>query len=449
MGNDSATYRESTALLSFSAENVRSYRDEVDLSLLGTKLSAPGAAHDLATAGTRTPVGVLPVAGIFGANASGKSTLLRAMADMRDFVLNSFRRADSGAKIHRHPFLLDGQTLRPSRFAIELILAGVRWQYGFEVDDVSVVGEYAYYYPNGRQALVFQRRRGRQEIRFGPPFRATGRALVPLVPETALLVSVAGAASDNLIGAPFRWFRSNLWLLESSNRMARMTRTADLIQHPSGRIGVLTLLQAADLGIWDIERFQPDLDVEDAERVRQAIRVLLDKHDDNPDVSEAERYFHGQLRMLHMGADGPIAIHPDHESQGTLAWLSMAGSVLESLLFGTVILVDQLNSSLHPHLVRRLVALFQDRPTNEFCGQLIFNSHDATILGDSGQRLLGRDQIWFTEKDEAGATTLYPLSDFHPKGDEAIGRRYLQGRYGGVPVLDPAGFRKAAESNGS
>ena len=174
MGNDSATYRESTALLSFSAENVRSYRDDVELSLLGTNLSAPGAARDLATAGNRTPVGVLPAAGIFGANASGKSTLLRAMADMRDFVLDSFRRADSGAKIHRHPFLLDGQRLRPSRFAIELILAGVRWQYGFEVDDVSVVGEYAYYYPNGRQALVFQRRRGREEIRFGPPFRATG-----------------------------------------------------------------------------------------------------------------------------------------------------------------------------------------------------------------------------------------------------------------------------------
>ena len=81
--------------------------------------------------------------------------------------------------------------------------------------------------------------------------------------------------------------------------------------------------------------------------------------------------------------------------------------------------------------------------------QLIFNAHDTSILGDSGQRFLGRDQIWFTEKDIDGGTTLYPLSDFRPKGDDAVGRRYLQGRYGAVPVLNPAGFRKAADTIGS
>ena len=446
MGNDSATYRESTALLSFSAENVRSYRDDVELSLLGTNLSAPGAARDLATAGNRTPVGVLPSAGIFGANASGKSTLLRAMADMRDFVLNSFRRADSGAKIPRHAFLLDGQSGRPSRYAIELILGGVRWQYGFEIDDYVVLSEYAYHYPNGRQALVY-RRGSDQPIKFGARFRASGRAFMPLIREDALLLSAAGAAGADLGRSLFNWFGTNLQLLESSNRTTRLVRTAGLIQDSDRRLGVLSLLQAADLGISDIERFQPDLEVEEVERIRHALQILS-KREDHTD--ETERFFRGGLLpMHHMGSNGPVVIDPDHESQGTLAWLGLTGSVLESLSLGTTILVDELDASLHPHLVQRLLSLFQDRSTNKRCAQLIFNSHDTTVLGNSGQRLLGRDQIWFTEKDRDGATTLYPLSDFRPKGDEAVERRYLQGRYGGVPVLDPAEFRKAAESNGS
>lgn len=446
MSNDIATWRESTALLSFSAENVRSYRDEVDLSLLGTKLSAPGAARDLATAGNRTPVGVLPAAGIFGANASGKSTLLRAMADMRDFVLNSFRRADSGAKIPRHAFLLDGQSGRPSRYAVELILGGVRWQYGFDIDDYVVLSEYAYHYPNGRQALVY-RWGSDQPIKFGARFRASGRAFMPLIRENALLLSAAGAAGADLGRSLFNWFGTNLQLLESSNRTTRLVRTAGLIQDSNRHLGVLSLLQAADLGISDIERFQPDLEVEEVERIRRALQILS-KREDHTD--ETERFFRGGLlQMHHVGSNGPVVINPDHESQGTLAWLGLTGSVLESLSLGTTILVDELDASLHPHLVQRLLSLFQDRSTNKRCAQLIFNSHDTTVLGNSGQRLLGRDQIWFTEKDIDGATTLYPLSAFRPKGDEAVERRYLQGRYGGVPVLDPAGFRKVAEPNDS
>ena len=146
---------------------------------------------------------------------------------------------------------------------------------------------------------------------------------------------------------------------------------------------------------------------------------------------------------------GPVAIEPQHESQGTLVWVSMLGPVLDSIRKGSVLLVDELDGSLHPHLVRQFVRIFQNPKTNPWCAQLIFNAHDPTILGDSGQRSLGRDQIWFTEKNAGGATTLYSMGDFRPKGDEALGRRYLQGRYGGVPVLNPAEFDQAADVTGS
>jgi hypothetical protein len=135
-----------SALLSFTARNVRSYREEVHLSLLATRLSDTDAVRDVDTAGASSPVTVLPVAGIFGANASGKSTVLRAMADMRAIVLGSFRQGDHETRIRRFPFLLHDEGACPSHFEVDLILSGVRWQYGFEFDDRHVLGEYAYFY---------------------------------------------------------------------------------------------------------------------------------------------------------------------------------------------------------------------------------------------------------------------------------------------------------------
>lgn len=129
MSNATSSPTTTSALLSFTARNVRSYWDEVNLSLLGTRLSEEGVARDVSVAGSPTPVSVLPVAGIFGANASGKSTILRAMADMRAIVLGSFRRGDRETKLPRHSFLLRSKgPERPSRFAIDLVLEGVRWQ---------------------------------------------------------------------------------------------------------------------------------------------------------------------------------------------------------------------------------------------------------------------------------------------------------------------------------
>ena len=448
-----------SALLSFTAQNVRSYREEVHLSLLATRLSDTPVVRGVDTAGASSPMTVLPVAGIFGANASGKSTVLRAMADMRAIVLGSFRHGDHETKIRRYAFLLHGETECPSRFEVDLILSGVRWQYGFEVDDHHVLGEYAYYYPKGRQALVFRREQDRKVPKFGELFRSSGPALAGLVRRNALLLSVAGAAADasfesppsiiTVIGPLFTWFRTNFLLMESANRLPRIAITADRVQTANARTAALSLLRAADLGITDIERFQPDLDPKAAELLQQAFRIIQGPEDSREAGEDTQIVLGDIVRLSHIGRDGPVSIDPDHESQGTLMWISMIGPVLDALVGGAAVLVDELDASLHPYLVQLLVGLFQDRHTNPQCAQLIFNAHDSTILGDSSQRPLGRDQIWLTEKSPDGATNLYALADFRPKGDEAVGRRYLQGRYGGVPVLDTAAFRHALGSMGS
>ena len=447
----------SNALLTFAARNVRSYWEEVNLSLLGTRLSDKGIARDLPSVGG-SAVSVLPVAGVFGANASGKSMILRAMADMRVIVLNSFRQGDQETRLPRQPFLLHSEgAARPSSFAVDLILDGVRWQYGFEINDRQVLEEYAYHFPRGRQALVFGRHGDDRDPSFGPAFRSSGRTLARLVRKNALLLSVAGAVADGsdddrrgvvaLLGPLFNWFHTNLGLMESDNRAARITHTAKRLETRNAEATIIGLLQAADLGITKIECVP--IDPELAERMEQALRILTGLEEDSgqgPDV----RYLPNELvRLHHMGTRGPVAIDPEHESQGTLVWVGMLGPMLDSIRKGSVLLVDELDGSLHPHLVQRFVRIFQNPKSNPLCAQLIFNAHDPTILGDSGRRSLGRDQIWFTEKNAEGATTLYSMADFRPKGDEALGRRYLQGRYGGVPVLNPAEFDQAVDVAGS
>lgn len=443
-----------SALLSLTARNVRSYRDEVNLSLLGTRLSEVGIARELGVAGSRSAVSVLPVAGVFGANASGKSALLLSMSDMRRIVLGSFRRGDEETKLPRRPFLLrsDGAE-RSSSFAVDLILDGVRWQYGFEINDHQILDEYAYHYPKGRQALVFHRNSGDSGPNLGPAFRSSGRALFRFARKNALLLSVAGAAADGthpdrqrvaaVIAPLFRWFRRNFGLMESRNRDARIAYAARRLEEPEVRAGIIKLLRAADLGITEIERLP--LDPKLAERLERAFRVLAGQDEEPRPGQEMPIPPNDLVRLHHAGAEGPFPIDPGHESRGTLSWVSMIAPLFDAIQAGSVLLVDELDNSLHPHLVQQFVRLFQNPRTNPRCAQLVFNAHDPTILGDSGQRALGRDQIWFTEKNEDGATTLYSMADFHPKGDEALGRRYLQGRYGAVPMLNPAAFERATD----
>ena len=133
------------------------------------------------------------------------------------------------------------------------------------------------------------------------------------------------------------------------------------------------------------------------------------------------------------------------ESLGTLVWFGLVGPIVEALATGAVLLADELDASLHPALVAQLVKLFQNPGTNPNHAQLIFGSHDATLLGDSmTEQIIGRDQIWFTEKRDNGGTRLYALADLAPRKEEAIGRRYLAGRYGATPILSDQQFADTA-----
>jgi AAA15 family ATPase/GTPase len=139
-----------------------------------------------------------------------------------------------------------------------------------------------------------------------------------------------------------------------------------------------------------------------------------------------------RITLAHSALEGPVELPYASESLGTRRLLEVATSALLVLRRGALLVVDELDASLHPRLVREIVAMFGSPGTNPRHAQLVFTSHDVTLLDPS---LLRRDSIWFTEKDQAGVTSLRSLADYHPRKGEALANGYLAGRYGGVPVV--------------
>jgi predicted ATPase len=429
-------------LLAFRAENVRSFRGPVELSLLATQFAEEGVPRLARWREDGRPIRVLPAAGVFGANASGKSNLLRAMHDMHVRVVHSFQSRATRRGVPRHAFRLDPTHEGvPSRFEVDLVLHGIRHEYGFVVDDERVLEEWAYRYPRGKAALLF--RRAGDEITLGERNRAKGRAVIEILRPDSLLLSAAGAANHPDLLPLWEWFTANLLLTEAANRPHRWAYTAGLLREERSRQQVLALLQAADLGITDAR--VRELDPQMADRIRKAQRILQGYEEEaegkDQDLAEVEPL----VMLSHRGASGDVEFDPGEESLGTMVWLGLSGPILDAIAHGDVLLVDEIEASLHPALVSQLVRLFQNPESNPKCAQIIFNSHEASLLGDSrGDRVLGRDQVWFTEKDHDGATRLFPLADLSPRTDEAIERRYRAGRYGATPILVTEEFAEAA-----
>ncbi|MGX4689687.1 AAA family ATPase [Streptomyces sp. JNUCC 63] len=405
-------------LLSFRVANHRSIREETELSLVATELNE-GTARETGARSEGRPVSVLPTVGIFGANASGKSNVLDALRFMRRAVLESFADWGKRSGVPREPFELDPEALEEtSLFEIDLLLGKqrVRYTYGFELSDERVEAEWLHAYPSGRRQVWFDREAGRPEEE-GGEFRFPGSGLkghkeliVSSTRPDALFLTVGATLNHPALAAVHRWFVDNLWLVTSGPDVPHRTdwTRKQLTDRKTGgglrdRLGAL--LAAADLGITGLT-----LDPES-----------------------------GEVQLLHRSSDGtprPLDFW-EQESLGTHAWFAFLGPLFHVLDRGGVLLADELDSSLHPILAAEVIRLFQDEEANPRTAQLIFTTHDATLLGPSVvERPLDRDQVWIALKDATGESRLYPITAARKaRRDDNLERRYLHGHYGGVPRL--------------
>lgn len=435
-------------LLTFGGRNVRSFRDEFEISLVATAMSEPSIVRSIPWRNGEarsSRVGVLPAAALFGANAAGKSNVLRALSGMRDAVLHSFRHWPDG-RTRRVPFILDRAGAEsPSSYRVEVILDGVLHEYGFELDDHTILHEWARRSPKGRSQLIYERTGS--EVKVGSSFGSSLTAPAEAVRDNALLLSTAVAFRNSPLQPFYDWFARNLRLAEAANRDARQVYTARELKDPVRRDQILAMLRAADLGIVDIEEFdESQLDPSLLEKVEAILRVITDGEEPDEDAAR-DALATGLMGLVHKGSTGQVAMPLSEESYGSVVWLGLAGPVIDALKSGSVLLADELDASLHPALVSQLVRLFQDPETNPHRAQLLFTSHDVTLLGDSQRnRILGRDQIWLAEKANNGASRLLSLSDLGPRKEEAIGRRYLAGHYGGVPLVAAGDFAAVVDA---
>lgn len=432
-------------LLSFRFANHRSFRDEQQLNL--TPVYPSGGSSEPA----------VRVVGIFGANASGKSNCLHALSFMRHFALFSDRDVEPGLGVAREPFRLTPESLEgPSHYVVDLSLNGIRHTYGFALDNDGVLDEWLYHYPHKRRRRIFERTG--ESFAWGE--ESGRRNLLERIAEvtapTALFLSTVarfghahepGEPEDEPLHDVYRWF---LGIYNRKNPNYRQSTTVVPVwpESDAGRRTVVELVRAADVGIIDVIAVTSAVTDEPPESLRStATRTSQSRMPRNARNRGSRQR---RLKFAHQGADGDVLFELDEESTGTQQLLGLAIEAAEALGEGGTMCVDEIDASLHPLLTAKLVGLFQSAASNPRHSQLIFTSHDAALLGTiDTEEILRRDEIWFTEKDDEGASKLYPMTDFKPRKEgENRQRRYLNGNYGAVPDLSTYLFEQALAARG-
>jgi AAA15 family ATPase/GTPase len=413
-------------LLRFRFSNFRSFRTEQELSLVaGPFTDLPDVVRH--SAGARE--GILPGAAIYGANGSGKSNVIKAVSFMSSAVAFSHRNWNPEGPISREQFMADEESGREaSEFETDFLLAGVRYRYGFRVDSEVVLEEWLHVYPNGKKQTWFHRKRG-SPIAFSKKMSGENRTIEGLTRKNSLFLSAAAQNNHEALLPVYRWLAGMRFV--HGDRATYLRRTAKLCAQSDYKNEIAKLVSVADLGIADVvieQAEQPDR----AKALFEAIKTIY-KLPEKALVSGTQT----EIKLLHRFADKAVSLDIGQESDGTIAYLSLLGPVVDALKKGVPLLIDELDASLHPLLAIELIRLFNTPSSNPNGAQLIFNTHDTNLLSSG---VLRRDQIWFTEKGSDASSHLFALSDFKPRRQENLQNGYLQGRYGAIPFINPDDF---------
>lgn len=425
-------------LIRFEVTNYRSIATPVELSMVAID-------NDRVEARDQPMLGesLLPVAAIYGPNASGKSNLVAAFTWLRDAVENSLRNWEDSIPLE--PFAFDNGTQKPSEFVLDLMVDGIRYEYVLELTSHEVQYEALFHYPEKKRRRIFERDRtelklqrglgslsGTRELLTGRTLalsaaRRFGEPLVSRFARVLLHTHVLGITQRKirlpastfpweLTGARFPWRETMQWFEESEQpSLFDDSETTESGLPIEDRERALALLRLADLGIDD---------------------VVIEQQADTPRTRART-----QIKLLHKAAEERFPLDFAAESEGTRTWFQLIGPVLTVLNRGTLLLFDELDASLHPTLSAQLIKLFHNPATNPHGAQLIFTSHDTSLLNH-----LNRDEVWLTEKGPDGSTRLGALADFageRVRKSQNLENAYLHGRFGALPEIDQTEFLRS------
>jgi AAA15 family ATPase/GTPase len=372
---------------------------------------------------------------LYGPNASGKSTLIQALKFVKEQVLNSQKESQSGDAIDVVPFkLTTASRAADSEFEVTFVEQGVRYEYGFTCNRERFTEEWLIAYPLGRPQKwfhrVFDATEGKDAYKFSTSFLG-GRQRLIWAAQTrpnALFFSTAIQLNNVQLKPAFDWFKLRLQVINSAKDL-HSGYTLQRCSNHEDRGKIVAFMNSADLSIADIQLKETVFSVDHLPKdVPMVVRDQILKDMSGRKLIEP-LFFHRDT-----DTHESVAFSEEDESDGTRALFAFAGPWLDVIENERVLVVDELDTSLHPLLVHHLVKRLHHEGNK---AQLIFTTHDTTLLS---QKLLRRDQVWFMEKDAKSATRLYPLSDFSPRDNEAVERGYLNGRYGGIPFLKDLDF---------
>ena len=413
-------------LIEFAVANFRSIKDESRLSLVASNDKEHEPTHVTTyrpVEGAR-PLQLLRSAVVYGANAAGKTNLLLGLKTMHDIVLRSAGDLD---ELPVTPFLFDPACgRRPTYFEVTCVTDGVRYQYGFTATKEDIVEEWLYAWPSGRMQIWFERNSMTTDARswkFGTKLTGDKEVWKRATRSQALFLSTAVSLNSTQLKPLFDWFHKKLHVAG----VGGWNPIYSVEYSQKDKKSVIDFLTAADFAVSDMrvleDEFTPEMLPHEvpAELKRRIAKEL----------AGSKRV---DILMKHQPAEGTSAeLEIDDESHGTQKMFALAGPWLDSLQQGHVIVFDELHDNLHPELLRFLITRFHDPVMNSHGAQLLFSTHDTSVLS---RDVFRRDQVWLCTRDANLATSLYPLSDFRkPRGDEDLERAYLSGRFGALPFI--------------
>ncbi|MBF0099175.1 MAG: ATP-binding protein [Magnetococcales bacterium] len=427
-------------LIRFGVSNHYSYKEYQQFSMVASSTLKSDTVYHLPVKGLDDPL--LPIAIIYGANASGKTNLLESWNIFVNVIINSYRASNEQDGIEREYFRLDeGMVNSPSRFDCDAMIGGIRHHYGFKINNHRVLEEWLYVYPEGRKQVWFHRNHSNSpEYYFGPHLKGKKQTLAEFTSKNSLFISVAASNAHPQLSLVRNYFRDQCIMLRSTS-LSNISQLRNVEKLDSGEYcqRLVNFLVEGDIGIAEIKFEELPVSKEVSDNIIEQISGhIRDTSDTNLHVSNTIEVRQKVLRIGHRDINNNLVFFdPDLESKGTLALLRLAEAVFAVLDKGGTLWIDELSAHLHPILVDKIVSLFGSPETNPNQAQLICITHDTHLLT---LPVIHRDQIWFTEKDTHGASRLFPLTDFHVRSRDNIQKDYLRGVYGGIPYLGTPGL---------
>ena len=420
-------------LIQFNFKNFKSFREEATLDLSAAKMTE--FSDRVVTIGSEK---ILPVAAIYGANASGKSNIYNAFEYMSEYVEDSFKYGDEEEKFDEFkptPFLFDSTSAdAESSFEVYFTLPQDKtekiYNYGFCVDKAGVTEEWLNYKAKTarKYSTIFYRSNNEEELDLSG-FPKSSRDNIQVALEKQVLIISLGAKLKIGKCKDIRdWFLAN----EFADFGDPVTNFFMSRRLPKGFVDDKNVQQKV------IEYFS-SFD----QHIRDFKVDKVPMEGDSKEDAYTINSLHKKIDSDEM-AEIPLSL----ESAGTLKMFALYPELQDVLEKGSVFFVDELNARLHPLLVRNFILTFLNPEINKNHAQLVFTTHDTWQLSN---QLLRRDEIWFVEKDMRGISTLYSLADFidedgsRIRKDESYEKNYLIGKYGAIPTLKSIDIFRGAQ----